>query len=120
MPNPGSASGFIPALGPIQGKYFSQTVNVFVNNIDTIIQHGSVPAGAAPSLKMLAFGDAGTLSQQQIAQIESYILDLNSVDRAKILNPGIKPELVVWISISLFIILSLVILGYRSITRKRT
>lgn len=120
VPNPGSASGFIPALSPIQGKYFSQTVNVFVNNIDTIIQHGSVPAGPAPSLKMLAFGDAGTLSQQQIAQIESYVLDLNSVDRAKILNPGIKPELVVWITISLFIILSIVMLLYRNYSRKRT
>jgi ubiquinol-cytochrome c reductase cytochrome b subunit len=120
VPNPGSSNEFVPALKPIQAKYFSQNVTVFVNNIDTIIQHGSIPAGPAPSLKMLAFGDAGTLTQQQIAQIESYILDLNSVDRATILNPGIKPKLIVQATISLFIMLCLVLLLYRYITSRRT
>jgi mono/diheme cytochrome c family protein len=119
VPNPGSTTGFIPTLKPISEKYFSNTVAIFVNNIDTIIQHGSVTEGNAKAFRMLGFGDANTISQQQIAQIESFILSLNKVDRAMILKPGIKPTSFVWISTGAILILTMIFLYYGFILKRR-
>ena len=65
---------------------------VFAENIDRFIQHGSTPTGPAPSLSMQAFGDSHTLTQEEIANIEAYVLSLNGVDRASLEHPGMKPE----------------------------
>jgi hypothetical protein len=40
---------------------------------------------------MLPFGDSNALTQQQIADLEAYILSLNGVNRAKINHPGLFP-----------------------------
>jgi hypothetical protein len=50
---------------------------VFAYNLDLFIQHGSTPAGDKPVLKMAAWGDSGTLTQQQIADVIAYIMSLN-------------------------------------------
>ena len=90
--NPGSADGTVPALDPIDPMLADADPRVFAENIDRFIQHGSTPTGPAPSLSMLAFGDSHTLTQEEIANIEAYVLSLNGVDRASLEHPGMKPE----------------------------
>ncbi|MGB8490175.1 MAG: cytochrome b N-terminal domain-containing protein, partial [Bacteroidales bacterium] len=120
VPNPGSDAGAVPVLNPVSRNFFSNDVMAFVQNIDTVIQHGMVPPGPHPALRMPAFGDSHTLTQQQISQIESYVLSINNVDRAEILNPGIKPQYFAWVSVAVFLILgiSLLIYGYFKFKKK--
>jgi mono/diheme cytochrome c family protein len=89
--NPGSNSGKIPPLNPISERLFSKNPVTFAENIDRYIQHGSIPKGPNPQMTMPAFGDDLKLTQQMIAEIEAYILELNNVDRAAIIYPGIRP-----------------------------
>jgi hypothetical protein len=56
---------------------------------------------------MPAFGDTHTLTQQEIANIEAYILKLNGVDRAKLIDPGMQPRTFFWIVTALYIALIL-------------
>jgi hypothetical protein len=44
---------------------------------------------------MPAFGRTMALTQEQIANVEAYILALNGVERGRISRPGIRP--VVWL-----------------------
>lgn len=88
MPNYGSTFGMVPALNPISKALYSKSPKQFAENIDRFIQHGAVPPGPHPSLKMLDFGDSYSLTQPEIANIEAYILDLNNVDRAQIESPN--------------------------------
>jgi ubiquinol-cytochrome c reductase cytochrome b subunit len=90
LPNPGSDDGTIPGLNPIDPALTSEDPEEFAKNIDRFIQHGSVPGGS-PSMSMPAFGDSNALTQQQIANIITYIMRINGADRAEILNPGIEP-----------------------------
>ncbi|MDD5712489.1 MAG: c-type cytochrome [Smithellaceae bacterium] len=82
--NPGSADGTVPPLGPIDRALFSRDPDTFATRIDPFLQHGSAPEGPNPSLRMLPFGDSGTLSQAQIADAEAYVMGLNGVDRSPI------------------------------------
>jgi len=77
IPNPGSADGTVPALNPIDPTLKSQNYKTFATNIDLFIQHGSTPEGKNPPLRMLAFGDQNTLTQQQIADVIAYVISLN-------------------------------------------
>ncbi len=80
----------VPALNPIPENFYSKDVQTFINRIDIFIQHGSPnPEGG---LNMPNFGDSNTMTQEQIADVESYILHLNGVERAKLINPGIDPK----------------------------
>ena len=101
-PNPGSATGVVPALNPIDSVLYSKDANTFTDNIDRFIQHGSTPPGPDPSLHMQNFGDSHVLTQQQIAQIEAYILELNGVNRAQLRHPGLPPKQFLWISLVVF------------------
>ncbi|MCL4475923.1 MAG: cytochrome b N-terminal domain-containing protein [Nitrospirae bacterium] len=92
VPNPGSQEGKVPNLSPIERELFSADAQTFAENIDRYIQRGSVPAGPNPAIRMPAFGDANTLTQQEIANVEAYILQLNGVDRAQLQNPGMQPR----------------------------
>jgi ubiquinol-cytochrome c reductase cytochrome b subunit len=92
LPNPGSADGKVPSLNPIDPENYSPDAQVFAEKIDRYIQHGSLPAGPHPAISMLAFGDTNTLTQQEIANIEAYILSLNGVDRGQLIHPGIEPQ----------------------------
>jgi ubiquinol-cytochrome c reductase cytochrome b subunit len=91
VPNPGSESGKVPPLNPISRSLFSNDPETFAEAIDRVIQHGSVPAGPNPTLTMQAFGDRNSLTQQQISDIEAYVLYLNGVDRAELRHPGMEP-----------------------------
>jgi ubiquinol-cytochrome c reductase cytochrome b subunit len=111
VPNPGSDDGFIPALNPVSPELFSKDPAVFVKRIDVFIQHGSTPAGPHPQFRMLPFGDENTLTQQEIANVEAYILKLNKVDRAEIINPGMQPKRFFLIVVPGLIILMLILVG---------
>jgi mono/diheme cytochrome c family protein len=92
VPNPGSEKGTVPGLNPIDPNLASDDPSVFAARIDRMIQHGSLPQGPHPAIYMPAYGDGMTLTQPQIAAIEAYILDLNGVDRARIVHPGMSPR----------------------------
>ncbi len=92
VPNPGSDEGKAPNLNPIDPELFNRDAQAFAENIDRFIQHGSVPPGPNPSIRMPAFGDTNTLTQQEISNIEAYVLSLNKVDRAQLIDPGMEPR----------------------------
>jgi mono/diheme cytochrome c family protein len=79
--NPGSDDGTVPSLNPIDPHLASKNPSVFAVNIDRIIQHGSIPDGPDPALFMPDWGDSKTLSQQQIADLEAYVMHLNGVQK---------------------------------------
>ena len=63
---------------------------------------------------MLPFGDTNALTQQQIADIEAYVMKLNKVDRAMIYNPGMRPDVFFWITIVIFLLAVLAVTGFWS------
>jgi mono/diheme cytochrome c family protein len=79
--NPGSSDGTVPPLNPIDRDLANKKATVFAANIDRFIQHGSVPAGSNPVLFMPNWEEK--LSQQEIADLEAYIMRLNRVTRKK-------------------------------------
>lgn len=84
IPNPGSNDGTIPPLNPIDQTMVSSDYKTFATNVDLFVQHGSTPAsppGANPT-SMPAWGDSGKLTQQQIADVISYVVSLNPVSPA--------------------------------------
>jgi mono/diheme cytochrome c family protein len=79
--NPGSDDGTVPPLNPIDPELADKAPAVFAANIDRIIQHGSIPEGPDPRLFMPDWGDSKMLSQEDIADLEAYIMHLNGVNR---------------------------------------
>jgi mono/diheme cytochrome c family protein len=119
IPNPGSDDGTVPALNPIDRELFSKNPQAFADEIDRYIQHGSVPSGKSPALHMPSFGDSSSLTQQQISNIEAYILRLNGVDRAELINPGMKPVTFFFIAVPLFLVVMSILGGiYRCLPGK--
>jgi ubiquinol-cytochrome c reductase cytochrome b subunit len=110
VPNPGSDDGTVPPLNPIDPELASSNPQTFTDNIDRIIQHGSKPDGPNPQKLMPAFGDTYTLTQQEIADIEAYVLQLNHVDRAEILHPGMPPQNFFLLTLAVFIATGVVFL----------
>ncbi len=104
VPNPGSDDGTVPPLNPIDPDLKSADPAVFASNIDLFIQHGSVPDGPKPALRMLPFGDSNTLTQQAISNLEAYVLSLNHVDRTRIMHPGIPPKIFVLATVFCFVV----------------
>jgi len=112
--NPGSAEGTVPALNPIPRDMYDSNPKVFAEKIDKIIQHGAMPEGPNPALHMPAWGDSRSLTQQEIANIEAYILKLNGVDRGKLIHPGMEPQNFFFAVLGVFIIVFLLMAGYWS------
>jgi mono/diheme cytochrome c family protein len=75
--NPGSDDGTVPALNPVEPDMADKKPAAFAAKIDRYIQHGSVPDGPDPVLFMPDWGDSKSLSQNDIASIEAYVLRLN-------------------------------------------
>jgi len=101
--NPGSDDGDVPSLNPIDAEFVNQNPQIFAENIDRIIQHGSTPPGPSPQLVMPAFGDTNSLTQQEISDIEAYVLQINHVDRAQLEHPGIPPNQLFFITLAVFL-----------------
>lgn len=110
--NPGSTQGVVPSLNPIDADEASPDPRTFAGKIDRYLQHGSRPEGPNPALTMLPFGDTHALTQAQIADLEAYILNLNGVDRAKINNPGISPDIFLIIASFVFALAYLNLFGW--------
>jgi mono/diheme cytochrome c family protein len=111
VPNPGSQAGVVSPLAPISRGLFSDDPVVFAEKIDRLIQHGATPPGPAPALRMPAFGATRSLTGQEMANIEAYVLFLNGVDAAKIIHPGITPLHFVEGTVALFALALLAIGG---------
>lgn len=77
--NTGSTDGTIPPLNPIDASLVSADPKVYATNLDLFLQHGSTPAGDKPAKQMAPWGDSGTLTQQQIADVIAYVMSLNPV-----------------------------------------
>lgn len=111
--NPGSEEGVVPALNPIDQSLFNKDPQVFAENIDRFIQHGSIAEGPNSALHMMAFGETNTLTQQQISDIEAYVLHLNGIDRAQLSHPGIQPIRFFWLAAIVFGMTGLGLFGLR-------
>jgi ubiquinol-cytochrome c reductase cytochrome b subunit len=114
IPNMGSDEKVVPPLNPVETDISSPDPRIFADNIDRMIQHGSVPAGPNPALRMPAFGDTNSLTQQEISNLEAYIMSLNNVDRAKLIHPGMMPRHFFFLVISVFVIVIFILGGLRS------
>jgi mono/diheme cytochrome c family protein len=79
IPNPGSDDGVVPELNPIDATLLDPDPNVAAGNVDLFIEHGSIPSGPSPKIMMPSFGDSKLLTDQQIADLIAYVLDLNGV-----------------------------------------
>lgn len=77
VPNPGSTDGSVPPLNPIDPGLVNADPTAFAKNIDLFIQHGSKPDGSNPIFSMPAWGDQSLLTQQQIADVIVYLINLN-------------------------------------------
>ena len=92
--NPGSSDGTVPVLNPIDPGFVADANGnpaVFAHDIDLFVQHGSQPAGPKPLISMPGFGDHKLVPQQDLADIEAFVMGLNGVfwpDRC----PGIQVE----------------------------
>ncbi len=75
--NPGSTSGTVPALNPIDPALKNSDKTIFATNLDLFIEHGSTPEGNNPTFSMPAWGDKGALTPQHIADVIAYIISLN-------------------------------------------
>ncbi len=111
--NPGSDGGIVPPLNPVDRALYNVDPRVFAANIDKIIQHGSMPSGPHPVLHMPAWGDTRSLTQEEISNLEAYILKINGTDRGQVINPGLEPRTFFYIVIGLYILLILVQGGIR-------
>ncbi len=82
LANAGSEDGTVPPLNPIDPG-FAASANgdpaKFAQEIDLFIQHGSRPQGPSPTLSMIPWGDQKKLTQQQIADVEAYVMQLNGI-----------------------------------------
>jgi len=115
--NPGSDEKVVPPLNPVDSVLFNTDPRVFARNIDIYIQHGSVPGGTAPAIRMLPFGDSNALTQEEIANIEAYVLRLNNIDRGALLDPGMQPLNFYYLAAFIFALVALILGG---IWNKRT
>jgi ubiquinol-cytochrome c reductase cytochrome b subunit len=111
VPNPGSREGKVPDLNPIDRELYNPDPEVFAENIDRYIQHGSVPDGPNPAIRMPAFGDTSGLTQQEISNIEAYIMSLNGVDRARVLHPGMEPRIFFLLLVVVYGLVALILGG---------
>jgi uncharacterized repeat protein (TIGR01451 family) len=82
LPNLSSDDGTVPSLNPIDPGFYESAGGdpaAFAQEIDLFVQHGSRPAGPSPQFDMVPWGDHHLLSQQQIADVEAYVMQLNGV-----------------------------------------
>ncbi len=113
IPNPGSDDGTVPPLNPIDRKLYNADPAVFAATIDKIMQHGSMPSGPHPALHMPAWGDTRSLTQQEISNLEAYILKLNGSDRGKIVDPGMEPRTFFFVLAGIYVLFILIQGGIR-------
>jgi len=115
VPNPGAEGGAIPPLDPIRRKYLAEDPGEFAANIDRVLQHGAIPRGPLPEKSMLTFGTTHSPSQEEIADLEAYILFLNGVERAQLRHAGIPPGTWFLVMIAAFALAAAGLAGIRKL-----
>jgi hypothetical protein len=60
---------------------------------------------------MPAFGNRQSLTQQEIADLEAYVLRLNGVDRGRPMHPGVEPRRFFLALLMSFLMLSFVVVA---------
>jgi ubiquinol-cytochrome c reductase cytochrome b subunit len=113
IPNPGSDDGTVPPLNPIDRAMYNTDPKIFAATIDKMIQHGATPSGPHPILHMPAWGDTRSLTQEEISNLEAYIMSLNGVDRGEIINPGLRPRTFFFIVAGIYLLVILIQGGVR-------
>jgi mono/diheme cytochrome c family protein len=78
LPNPGTDDGSVPVLNPMDPELVGSSPSEFSANLQDILQNGSVPSGDQPMIVMPAFGKASMLTDQQIADVIAYVMQLNA------------------------------------------
>lgn len=119
VPNPGAATGHVPALNPISVTIRSSNPGDFAENLDRFLQHGAIPGQDGGALTMPAFGQTATLTQAEIADIEAYVMQQNGVNRAAILSPGIAPRRYFWMTAGAGAVLALLLAAGWALARGR-
>jgi mono/diheme cytochrome c family protein len=115
--NPGSVDGEIPVVNPIDPEISGANKNgkipdvqTFVNNLDVYLQDGSspdaTPDGGTVKYKMPSFGNTYAMSQQQIANVEAYVVQINGGNVATINKPGVEPKLYAWWAVAGFVLVA--------------
>ncbi len=89
--NPGSDDGSVPTLNPIDPTIANANPKIFAQNVDLFVEHGSTPSGPNPTTKMPSFGDSKILTPQQIANVISYVILLNSPAAAVTQSETVEP-----------------------------
>jgi len=85
VPNPGSSDGSVPTLNPIDPGFIADSGGdpaAFAKDIDLFVQHGSRPAspgGSNPNVSMIGWGDQKLKTQQELADMEAYVMELNGI-----------------------------------------
>ena len=74
VPNPGSEDGTVPPLNPIDPMFTTKDPATMAKQIDLYVEHGSHTNGTQ---QMPNWGDSGTLTAQQIADVIAYVMSLN-------------------------------------------
>jgi ubiquinol-cytochrome c reductase cytochrome b subunit len=115
--NPGSFLKEVPRLNPISKVLFNDDPQKFANNIDRFIQHGVVPAGYHPALRMYNYGDSYALTQPEIASIEAYVLYLNDINRAEIQSPPSARQFFI-IAVLIFFMVTVILIIIRVVYKK--
>jgi mono/diheme cytochrome c family protein len=78
LPNPGSDDGSVPVLNPMDPEIVGASASEFSANLKDILQNGSIPPGDQPLIVMPAFGRAKMLTDQQMADVIAYVVQLNA------------------------------------------
>lgn len=78
LPNPGSDDGTVPELNPMDPEIVGASTSEFSANLEDILQNGSVPPGDQPQIVMPAFGKGNMLTEQQMADVIAYVVQLNN------------------------------------------
>jgi len=115
--NPGSFLKVVPRLNPISKVLFNKNPQKFADNIDRFIQHGVVPDGFHPALRMYNYGESYALTQPEIASIEAYILYLNNVNRAEIQSPPSARQFFN-IAVGLFLLVTIILIIIARVYRR--
>jgi uncharacterized repeat protein (TIGR01451 family) len=83
IPNVGSEDGTVPPLNPFDNSGFLEEAAgdpaTLAASLDRFIQHGSRPGGLNPDRSMIPWGDRQLLTQNDIADVESYVMQLNGM-----------------------------------------
>ena len=104
-------------IGLVQGKqnFFANNLGLgggFLRVLAEIVEHDHEFVATKPG-HGIAFANAGGqalghLLQQQIADVEAYVMSLNGTNVAVVSNPGVAPKTFFWWTLGGFVLVAIV------------